>query len=484
MTNKTTLIIPRRVCLLLLRRVFVIHVYFYSLLTGWCLVLLSEVLLLALALSGLGSDLLVVLLKGSKILTGLGELSLLHALSDVPVDEGTLGVHKIELVVNAGQGLGNGGGVGNHAHGALDAGQVSSGDDGRGLVVDAALESGGAPVDELDGPLGLDGGNGGVDVLGDDVSAVHEAARHVLSVPGVALGHHAGRLEHRVGDLTDRELLVVGLLGTDHGSVTGKHEVDSRVRDQVGLELGDVHVKGSVEPQGGSQGRDDLGNQPVKVGVGGPLNVKVAPADVVQGLVVHAEGAVGVLQKTVGGQHGVVRLNDGGGHLGGRRDGETQLGLAAIVDGKPLKEKGSESGSGSSSGGVEDKESLKSGAVVSQLTDAVEDKVHDLLADGVVSTGVVVGSIFLSGDDLLGVVQLPVGAGANLVTDGGLEVDVDSAGEVLSGTSLGEQGVEGIVTSTDSLVGRHLAIRLNAVLEAVKLPAAVSGLDTGLSHVD
>ena len=41
-------------------------------------------------LSGLGSDLLVILLKGGKILTGLGELSLLHTLSDVPVDEGTL----------------------------------------------------------------------------------------------------------------------------------------------------------------------------------------------------------------------------------------------------------------------------------------------------------------------------------------------------------------------------------------------------------
>ena len=40
-------------------------------------------------------------LEGGKILTGLGELSLLHALSDVPVHESTLGVHKIELVVNS-----------------------------------------------------------------------------------------------------------------------------------------------------------------------------------------------------------------------------------------------------------------------------------------------------------------------------------------------------------------------------------------------
>ena len=50
------------------------------------LVLLT--LLLALALSGLGADLLVVLLEGGKILTRLGELALLHALAHIPVHEG------------------------------------------------------------------------------------------------------------------------------------------------------------------------------------------------------------------------------------------------------------------------------------------------------------------------------------------------------------------------------------------------------------
>jgi hypothetical protein len=127
---------------------------------------------------------------------------------------------------------------------------------------------------------------------------------------------------------------------------------------------------------------------------------------------------------------------------------------------------------------------LKTGAVVGQLTDPVEDEVDDLLSDGVVTTGVVVGGILLSGDDLLGVVELPVGAGPDLVTDGGLEVDVDGTGDVLSSSGLGEEGVEGIIASSDSLVRRHLAVRLDSVLEAVKLPAAVSGLDTGLSHVD
>ena len=67
---------------------------------------------------------------------------------------------EVELVVDAREGLGDGGGVGVHAHGALLAGEVAARHDGRRLVVDAALEADQAPVHELDGALGLDGGDG------------------------------------------------------------------------------------------------------------------------------------------------------------------------------------------------------------------------------------------------------------------------------------------------------------------------------------
>ena len=368
------------------------------------------------AIAGLGSNLLVVLLEGGEILTGLGELTLFHSLSDVPVHEGTLHVHEVELVVDTGQSLGNGGGIGNHAHGTLDIGNIASRHEGRGLVVDSALESGGAPVNELDGALRLDGGNGGVDVLGDNVSAVHEAARHVLSVAVVALGHHVGWLKDGVGDLGNRELLVVGLGLRDDGRVGREHEVDAGVRDQVGLELGHIHVQGSVETKGGGQGRDDLRNEAVQVGVGRGLNAEVATADIVQSLVVKAEGAVRVLKESVGGQDGVVRLNDGRGDLGGRGDREGELGLAAIVNRQALEEERSKTGSGSSSSGVEDEESLQTGAAVGELADAVEDHVDNLLSSGVVTTGVVVGGILLTVDDLLRVVELTVGTMADLVT--------------------------------------------------------------------
>ena len=89
----------------------------------------------------------------------------------------------------------------------------------------------------MDGSLGLDGRNGGVDVLGNDITTVQHAARHVLAVPRVAFHHLVGGLEARVGNLCHRQLLVVGLLRGDHGSVGGQREVDTWVWHQVGLEL-------------------------------------------------------------------------------------------------------------------------------------------------------------------------------------------------------------------------------------------------------
>merc|ERR1711866_5574 len=202
---------------------------------------------LTFTLSGLNADLFVVLLEGSEILTSLGELTFFHTLTDVPVDEGSLGVHEIELVINSGEDLSDGSGVGDHADGSHDLGEVTTWDDSWWLVVDSALETSWAPVDELNGSLGLDGGDGGVDILGDDITSVHEAAGHVLSVSWVTLGHHGGWLEGAVGDLGDGELLVVGLLSGDDWGIGGEHEVDSWVWHQVGLELSDIDVEGTIE---------------------------------------------------------------------------------------------------------------------------------------------------------------------------------------------------------------------------------------------
>jgi hypothetical protein len=277
---------------------------------------------------------------------------------------------------------------------------------------------------------------------------------------------------------------VVGLLGGDDGSVGGQHEVDSGVGHKVGLELGDIDVEGTIETEGGGQGGDNLSDESVKVGVGRSLDVEVSAADVVDGLVVEHDSDVGVLEEGVGGEHGVVGLNDGGGDLGGGVDGESELGLLTVINGKTFEEEGSETGAGTATNSVEDEETLETSALIGELSDSVEAEVNNFLTDGVVTTGEVVGGILLTGDELLGVEELTVGTGSDLIDNGRFEIEEDATGNVLAGTSLGEEGVESIVATTDSLIGGHLTVGLNTVLEAEEFPAGVTNLDTGLTDVD
>ena len=55
---------------------------------------------------------------------------------------------------------------------------------------------------------------------------------------------------------------------------------------------------------------------------------------------------------------------------------------------------------------------------------------------------------------------------------------------MLAGSSLRKEGVEGVVSSTDSFVRWHLSIRLDPMLKAVKLPAGIANLYACLANMD
>jgi hypothetical protein len=387
-------------------------------------------------------------------------------------------------MVKTSPGLSNSGGVGQHADGSLDLGKITSGYDCWWLVVDTDLETSWAPVDELDGSLGLDGGNGGVDILGDDISTVEETTGHVLSVSWVAFDHLVGGLETGVGDLSNRQLLVVGLLGGDDWGVGDQREMDTRVRYQVSLELSQINVEGTIESERSGDGRNNLSDESVQVGVGRSLNIHVTSADVIDGFIVYHEGTVRVLQSGMGSEDRVVRLNNSSCDLGRWVDGKFKLGFLSVVNRKSLQEERSESRSGTSTERMEDKESLESSTLVSQLSDSIQAKIYDLLSDGVVTTSVVVSGILLSGDQLLRVEQLSVGSSTDLINNCGLEIEEDSTRYMLSSSSLREEGVESVVSVSNGLVRRHLTIRLDTMLQAVQLPTGITNLATCLTNVN
>ena len=78
--------------------------------------------------------------------------------------------------------------------------------------------------------------------------------------------------------------------------------------------------------------------------------------------------------------------------------------------------------------------------------------------------------------------QSSIGPKPDFIDDGGLKVDKDGPGNVLARPGLGEEGGEAVVP--ECLVAGHVAVWLDAVLEAVELPARVADLNPGLADVD
>jgi hypothetical protein len=54
---------------------------------------------------------------------------------------------------------------------------------------------------------------------------------------------------------------------------------------------------------------------------------------------------------------------------------------------------------------------------------------------------------------------------------------------MLASTSLAEEGVEAVITSTNGLVAGHLTVGLDTMLQAVQLPAGITDLNTGLANM-
>ena len=175
-----------------------------------------------------------------------------------------------------------------------------------------------------------------------------------------------------------------------------------------------------------------MSDQTVQILVIGTFETEVPLADVIDCFIVNHERTIGVLERGMRGQDGVVRLHNRGGGLRRRVDAELQLDLLAVVDGQTLHEQSTETRPSSTTEGVEDEEALQPRAVVGDAAHLIQDLVDQFLANGVVATGVVVRGILLAGDHQLGVEEGPVGASADFVDDVGLEIGIDGAGDIFA----------------------------------------------------
>lgn len=66
------------------------------------------------------------------------------------------------------------------------------------------------------------------------------------------------------------------------------------------------------------------------------------------------------------------------------------------------------------------------------------------------ASGEVISSIFLARNELFGMEELAIATGPNFIDDSRFEIDKDSPWDMLSWSSLTEEGVESIVSATKS----------------------------------
>ena len=121
--------------------------------------------------------------------------------------------------------------------------------------------------------------------------------------------------------------------------------------------------------------------------------------------------------------------------------------------------------------------------LLGQLRDFV-DYFFDLFpADGEVAPCKVVGGVLFAGDELVGMKELAILACTDLVDHASLQVNHHCPGHVTVATSVAEEGTERTVAASVDLVS-HYAVRRDAVLEAVQLPAGVAHLYPSLADVE
>ena len=100
------------------------------------------------------------------------------------------------------------------------------------------------------------------------------------------------------------------------------------------------------------------------------------------------------------------------------------------------------------------------------------------------SSSEVICSIFFSGDELLRVEELSISSSSDFINDSWFEIEEDGSWYVFSSSSLGEECVECIITTTDSFIRWHLSVRLNTVFKTEEFPAGITNLDTSLTNVN
>ena len=232
--------------------------------------------------------------------------------------------------------------------------------------------------------------------------------------------------------------------------------------NKVDSEFSQVRVELTWESEAAGDTGEGGGHQVVEITVGWGGELEGSEADIVEGLVINAHNLIGVLDELMHGEGGVVWLNDGIRHLGGWHDGEGGHDSVWVLFSDLGDEEGSHTGSGTTTEGVGDLETLEAIATFGFLSDDIKDGVNELGTLGVVTLGPVVTGTSLSENEVVWSEELTEWSSSDGVhgswlkihedgswdvssTGGFVVVDVDSLELEIGVTVIGTSGVNSVL---------------------------------------
>ena len=166
--------------------------------------------------------------------------------------------------------------------------------------------------------------------------------------------------------------------------------------DQVNSELSEIGVKLTWESKAASNTGKGGRYEMVKISVGWGGELESSEADIIKSFVINAHDLIGVLNKLMDREGGVVWLNNGIGDLWGWHNRESGHDSVWVLFSDLRDEEGSHTRSSTSTKRVGDLESLKAIATLSFLSNDIEDGVDKLGTLGVMTLGPVVSGTSLS----------------------------------------------------------------------------------------
>ena len=265
------------------------------------------------------------------------------------------------------------------------------------------------------------------------------------------------------------------------GGETDHEEVETWEGDEVDGELTEVRVELTWEAETAGDTGHGSGDEMVKITVGWGGELEGSEADIIEGFVVDDLDLIGILDQLMDGEGGVVWLDDGVRDLWGWEDGEGLHDTIWVLLTDLGDQESSHTGTGTTTHGVGDLESLQTIATLSFLTDDIEDGVNELSTLSVVTLGPVVTGTSLTEDEVVWSEELTEWTGTDGVhgawlkihedgswdvatTGGFVEVDVDSLELEVRVTVVGTGGVDTVLVGDDfPELGTDLVTALTAL---------------------